>query len=69
MAYPYGPAYRAEGSVPIDRHRRLPMRSRLAVCLAASLLTLSAVAICAPDPVTENAQHGGMHVVMPMLGV
>lgn len=38
------------------------MRSRLAVCLAASLLTLSAVAICAPDPVTENAQHGHHHV-------
>jgi phospholipase C len=38
------------------------MRSRLAVCLAASLLTLSAVAICAPDPVTENAQHGHHHM-------
>jgi len=38
------------------------MRSRLAVCLAASLLTLSAVAICAPDPVTENARSGHSHV-------
>ncbi|MGN6320565.1 MAG: phospholipase C [Dyella sp.] len=44
------------------------MRSRLAVCLAASLLTLSAVAICAPDPVTENAQHGHhrVHTATPI---
>jgi phospholipase C len=37
------------------------MRSRLAVCLAASLLTLSAVAISAPDPVAD-ALHGHKHV-------
>ncbi|MFC3650630.1 phospholipase C [Dyella humi] len=36
------------------------MRSRLAVCLAASLLTLSAVAICAPDPAAD-AFHGHRH--------
>ena len=38
------------------------MRSRLAVCLAASLLTLSAIAVCAPDPAADNAQHGHQHV-------
>ena len=36
------------------------MRSRLAVCLAASLLTLSAVAISAPDPLGD-ALHGHKH--------
>jgi phospholipase C len=39
------------------------MRSRLAVCLAASVLTsLSAVALSAPDPVVDVSWHGHRHL-------
>jgi len=38
------------------------MRLRLAVCLAASLLTLSAIAVSAPDPAADDARHGHQHL-------